>query len=139
MLAVHAFKWPGSWLFCRDEPGTIAGQIAKWSNLSIAWWLMTHDDVPFGDSLSPRSQYAHWLGAIENRRGPLDDKYDALLLKVTTARDKLGINGLENFWVERFRTLRKKAEEDSSAAFTKGLFWGFAICGALIGISHILR
>lgn len=100
---------------------------------------MTHDDVPFGESLSPRNQYAHWLSAMENRRGPLDDNYDALLLKVTTARDKLGIDGLENFWVHRFRAFKKKAEEDSSAAFTRGLLWGFGICGVLAGISQLLR
>lgn len=123
--------------------GTKAGRwrekLLKLAETFYRWWLMTQDDVPFGDSLSPRNQYAHWLGAMESRRGPLDDKYDALLIRVTTARDRLGIDGLENFWVERFRAFRKKAEEDSSAAFTKGLFWGFGVCGALVGISQIVR
>jgi hypothetical protein len=76
---------------------------------------------------------------MERRRGPLDGEYDALLRKVTEARDRPGIDGLENFWIERFRELRKKATEDSSTAFTKGLFWGFGICGTLVGIVTLLR
>ncbi len=81
---------------------------------------------------STKNQYGSCIADIENRRGPVDENYDGLIVELAEIRNRLGAEAVEEWWWNRCKAAHQTAQDKASAAFAKGLLLGGGLTVAIL-------